>query len=302
MTQFEVLADGLGFPEGPVIMPDGSILVTEISKGRLTRVTIDGHKEVFADTGGGPNGAAIGSDGQIYACNNGGFSWHEDDTSLRPKARAANNAGGSIQRVDAKSGAVEILYTSCDGVQLRAPNDLIHDGKGGFWFTDHGHRADRTVDFGAVYYAREDGSYIREAAFPLIGPNGIGLSPDGTFVYVAETSTGRLWQYKIIGEGIFAPAEWLSPTGGDLLSALPGFQRYDSLAVEECGNIAVATLRLGGINVVSSAGQLIERIELPDPYTTNIAFGGKDMCQAYITLSSTGQLVRMPWARPGLKL
>lgn len=299
MSRFTTLTEGLGFPEGPVVLPDGSLLVCEIAAGRLS-VVADGKVTAFADTGGGPNGATLGADGQLYVCNNGGFTWDDSAGYLRPVGKAPDNAGGTIQRVDATTGKVEVLYDRCGDIPLRAPNDIVADGRGGLWFTDHGHRAGRQVDFGAVFYAREDGSLIREAAFPLIGPNGIGLSPDGAHVIVAETSSGRLWRYEIAGEGQFAPVDWPSPTGGDLLSALPGFQRYDSLAVEACGNVAVATLRLGGVNVVSPAGLLIERIALPDPYTTNIAFGGHDMQTAFITLSGTGRLVSMAWARPGL--
>lgn len=299
MSRFEILAEGLGFPEGPVVMPDGRLLVCEIAAGRLSFVS-RGRVMPFTDTGGGPNGACLGSDGQLYVCNNGGFAWDDSPGYLRPVGKSPDNAGGCIQRVDPASGKVETLYDRCGHIPLSAPNDIVADGKGGLWFTDHGHRSGRQMEFGAVYYAREDGSLIREAAFPLIGPNGIGLLPDGQSVIVAETSSGRLWQYRISGEGQFEPVAWPSPTGGELMAALSGFQRYDSLAVEACGNVAVATLRLGGVNVVSPAGLLVERIALPDPYTTNIAFGGPDMQTAFITLSGSGRLVSMAWARPGL--
>ena len=74
MNPIRTIADGLQFPEGPIAMPDGSVIVVEIARGTLTRVLLDGRKEVIADTGGGPNGAAIGPDGACYVCNNGGFA------------------------------------------------------------------------------------------------------------------------------------------------------------------------------------------------------------------------------------
>uniref|UniRef100_UPI003A8FCB2B SMP-30/gluconolactonase/LRE family protein n=1 Tax=Hoeflea sp. TaxID=1940281 RepID=UPI003A8FCB2B len=117
MSRFEVLAENLGFPEGPVVMPDGSIVVTEIAKGCLTRVTEDGASSKLADTGGGPNGAALGPDGMLYVCNNGGFSWNTD-AGLKPDGRAEDNAGGSIQKVDPGTGKVETLYTACSGINL----------------------------------------------------------------------------------------------------------------------------------------------------------------------------------------
>src|SRR6185436_8742788 len=71
------IATGLQFPEGPVAMADGSVLVVEIKRGTLTRVSAGRDVEVVADLGGGPNGAAIGPDGAVYVCNDGGFIWSE---------------------------------------------------------------------------------------------------------------------------------------------------------------------------------------------------------------------------------
>ena len=81
----------------------------------------------------------------------------------------ARYIGGRIQRVDPRTGSVTDLYTECDGRPLRAPNDLVMDGHGGFWFTDHGIRdhAARTRDLTAIYYAKVDGSAIREVVFPV---------------------------------------------------------------------------------------------------------------------------------------
>ena len=133
------VATGLRFPEGPIAMPDGSVILVEIERGTLTRVKPDGSTEVIAETGGGPNGAAIGPDGRCYICNNGGFKWHyADDGGMRSIAQADDYKGGSIQAVDLKTGAVETLYTHCGEVQLRGPNDIVFDKQGGMYFTDLG--------------------------------------------------------------------------------------------------------------------------------------------------------------------
>ena len=297
------ITSGLRFPEGPIAMPDGSVLVVEIEGARLIRVLPDGAKQVVAELGGGPNGAAVGPDGKCYVCNNGGFNWiHAEDGFARPHGRADAYTGGSIQRVDLETGAVEALYTHCGDDPIMGPNDIVFDGKGGFWFTDHGKSYDRLMDRGALFYAAVDGSFIKEAAFPLITPNGVALSPDGKTLYVSETETGRVWSYPILGPGELGKEAWPSPNGGKFIGGPTGYQRFDSMAVEANGNICVATLVNAGISVFSPDGNLVEFHEAPEPYSTNIAFGGPDMKTAYITLSGYGQLVAVDWPRPGLPL
>ena len=296
------VTSGLQFPEGPIAMPDGSVLLVEIKRGTLSRVSPQGEISVVAHTGGGPNGAAIGPDGKVYVCNNGGFEWHDLGGFTIPGNQPANYIGGRIQRVDLATGAVEDLYTECDGRPLRGPNDIVFDAAGGFWFTDHGKLRERDRDRTGVFYAKADGSLIREAIFPLDAPNGIGLSPDGSQLYVAETHTGRVWYWHLKGAGEIDVAGALGPSGGSLLAGLPGFQLFDSLAIDAAGNVCVATLVNGGITVIAPDGLSIEHMPTPDPLTTNICFGGADLRTAYITLSGTGRLVATQWPRPGLRL
>jgi len=136
--------------------------------------------------------------------------------------------------------------------------------------------------------------------YPLDAPNGVGLSPDGRRVYVAETHTGRVFYWDLSGPGEIAPHA--SPNGGHLLAGLPGLQLLDSLAVDADGNVCVATLVNGGITILSPDGSKQEHVPMPDPLTTNICFGGKDLRTAYITLSATGKLVATPWPTRGLAL
>jgi gluconolactonase len=304
MTGLREITTGLRFPEGPVAMPDGSVLVVEIERRCLTRVLPDGTKEGVATPGGGPNGAAIGPDGRCYICNNGGFEFIQDpDHGLRPVSQAWDYSGGRIERIDLQTGAVEVLYRGTPEVQLRGPNDIVFDAHGGFYFTDLGKRRQRDLDYGAVFYARADGSLIRQLAFPMVTPNGIGLSPDGRTLYVAETEAARVWAFDIVEPGVVDRKPWPSPHGGRLI-AQPGgaYQRFDSLAVEANGNICVATLAHGGITIISPDGKSIEHVPMPDMHTTNICFGGPDLKTAYVTLSGSGRLVACDWPRPGLAL
>ena len=296
------IATGLQFPEGPIAMPDGSVLLVEIRRGTLSRVSPDGRITVVAECGGGPNGAAIGPDGACYVCNNGGFEWHDMSGIVVPGNQPADYIGGRIQRVDLATGKVTDLYTACDGRPLRGPNDLIFDRHGGFWFTDHGKMRERDRDRTGLFYARADGSLIREVVFPLDAPNGVGLSPDGAKVYVAETFTGRVWSWDVVGPGELTTAMGFGPVGGQLLCGLPGFQLFDSLAVEGAGNICVATLVNGGITVIAPHGEVLEHVPTGDPLTTNICFGGPDLRTAYVTCSGTGKLMVLEWPRPGLRL
>lgn len=297
-----LLAEGLAFPEGPVAVPDGSVILVEIAAGRITRVMPDGRKLTVAEPGGGPNGAAIGPDGMLYICNNGGFEWTVDKGFTKPAGTPADWSGGRIERVDPETGKVEVLYTESDGRGLRGPNDIVFDDQGGFWFTDLGKTFHDRTDHGAIHYARADGSLIRTAAWPVSNPNGIGLSPDGRTVYAAETTTGRLWAWTITGPGELAPQSWPEVEHPRLMGPAPGFRRYDSLAVEASGNICVASLRIGGIEVYAPDGPVIDFVPFDDPYTTNICFGGPGLKTAYVTLSGTGRLVSVPWPRAGLKL
>ncbi|HLY83425.1 MAG TPA: SMP-30/gluconolactonase/LRE family protein, partial [Acidimicrobiales bacterium] len=113
-----LMAEGLLFPEGPVAFADGSVLLTEIDRGTLTRVSVDGSVEVVATCGGGPNGAAVGPDGWVYVCNNGG-RW-----------ASGNWKGGWIEKVDPGTGTVEVVYRECDGRRLSGPNDIVFDSSG----------------------------------------------------------------------------------------------------------------------------------------------------------------------------
>ena len=304
MTQLQDVASGLRFPEGPVAMSDGSVIVTEIDAGKITRVSPDGSQEVVAETGGGPNGLAIGPDGVLYVCNNGNaFDYVDMDGLLLPTQPPSNYEGGRIERVDIESGAVEVLYSECDGRPLRAPNDIVFDAHGGFWFTDHGLREERTNDRTGVFYANPDGSEIREVVHPLDAPNGVGLSPDGTRLYVAETYTACVWWWPVTAPGVLEPPPGLLPHDGQLLARLPGFQFLDSLGVDGDGNVCVATLGSGGITSLSPEdGSVVEFVETGDLLTTNICFGGEGLRTAYITLSGTGRLARADWPRAGLEL
>jgi gluconolactonase len=290
------ITTGLEFPEGPVALPGGDVLVVEVRGGRLTRVAPDGTKATVAELGGGPNGAAIGPDGAAYVVNNGGFTWSDRGGLLIPVGEDGGNEpagfqGGWVDRVDLETGAVTRLYDECDGERFVGPNDIVFDAAGGFWFTDFGKTRRRSMDRGGVYYARPDGSAVRQLAGSLTGPNGIGLSPDGRRLYVAESYTGRLLSWEVT-----APGELAGPHA--VVVATPG--HFDSLAVEADGTVVVAALP-NGLCVVRP-DHTWEYVAVPDFMTTNVCFAGPDLRTAFVTLSAGGRLVALDWPRPGLPL
>jgi gluconolactonase len=300
---FRQVTSGLQFPEGPVAMPDGSVVLVEIARQTLSRIGPDGKIHVIAQLGGGPNGAALGPGGKIYVTNNGGLKFVQRPGRMFSTTQSDDYTGGRIQVVDPESGKVETLYEACDGRRLRGPNDLVFDNAGGFWFTDLGKRRERDADVGAVYYARADGSSIKEAIFPLERPNGIGLSPDENTLYVVETPTARCWSFRLSGPGQIESANGTyRGEKGTCLVGLGGYQMFDSLAVDGEGHIAVATLITGAVSDIWPDGSRVDQYILPDMMVTNVCFGGRDLRTAFATLSMGGTLVSFEWPRPGLPL
>ena len=281
----EIVAEGLAFPEGPVVMADGSVVVVELAGGRITRCW-NGRTETVCEIGGGPNGAAIGPDGALYVCNNGGLDLVRFQNAHGPGHE------GRIERVDLATGKFERLYDACGGIALQAPNDIVFDADGRMWFTDLGKAHDGLRTASGLFSAMPDGSDVVAINRHAVSYNGVGLSPDGRHVYVADTHQARLWRYDRRVE-VQRPA-WVATA--------PGPVGFDSLAVTAAGNICVATLYQGGITTISPDGR-VHKLDLAgEPYVTNIAFGGDDRRDAYITLSQTGRIAKMRWDEPGLGL
>ncbi len=313
VSDFQTVATGLNYPEGPVWRPDGSVLVVEIGAGNLTRVQPDGTKQVVAHLGGGPNGAAIGPDGAVYVCNDGGFTIIPIEGLQVCLGPSSDYQGGSIQRV-AADGTFKTLYSTFSATNpatrkpetlpLRSPDDLVFDSHGGFWMTDWGKDRWRDGDLTGVYYAQPDGSSIQEMIFPLRSPNGLALSPDESRLYVAESWTRRILYWNLSGPGKIDRTGTKTLDGSHLLTASIPFQAgLDSMSIDEQGNLyAVSILpngpdptARGGITVVSPKGEILEWIEIDlgaaDPLPSNICFGGPDRKTAFITLGGTGRLI-----------
>jgi gluconolactonase len=302
----EIFAEGLRFPEGPVWLPDGDVAVVEIAAGRISAISPNGRVHVIANTGGGPNGAALGPDNKLYVCNNGGFEWRESGGYLTPHGPAADYECGRIEVVDLATGKVERLYdyvvdASGRTHRLSGPNDIVFDDHGGFWFTDIGKNWPRAHDHGGVYYGKTDGSGVWEAAYPIFMANGVGLSPDGQTLYVASSIERTVLTFPVTAPGQLNVTPGL--VLGDPLAGFGPRTLLDSLAVCADGEVVVASLMAEpGLMRIDPLTGASRYIPFPDPLTTNVCFGGPELKTAFVTLSATGRLARLAWDKPGLKL
>jgi gluconolactonase len=277
MTEGTKVAEGLDFPEGPVAMPDGSIVFTEITGGRLRRYrpgperpSERDHGEVaaFAQTDGGPNGATLGADGSIYVTQNGGM--FRDD-----------RVTAGIQRV-APDGEVSMLVTEIAGLTLDGPNDLAFGPDGRLWFTDPRGDADPSKNSNpgrlfAYDVASGEGELIRE--LDAVFPNGIGFLPDGTLVWTESFSLRVM------------------TLDGPLIQ-LPEYHFPDGFCVGADGALYVATTYAHCVSVIRD-GQIVEQLECGDGMCTNACFVGTDL---YVTESRHGALWRFALGVEGLPL
>jgi gluconolactonase len=349
-TRITVIAKDLAYPEGPIYCSDGSILLVEIKGECLTRIRPDHAREVVAKIPGGPNGAAFGPGPQgapqIYICNDGGFNWLPHPLPSDPPkpgykpqlwisaTQPADYTVGKLQKVDPLTGALTDLFfetaqTPCwpeppltpevwePPFLLRGPDDLVVDDEGGIWLTDFGKQRNRDKDITGVYYVSPDGSGMRQAIYPLNSPNGIALSPDGKWLYVALSYERRVLKYEVGPGGTFKPNPRTLDGSYLVTGDFVGCSVLDSMAVDSAGNLYVATMVpqgndpeiSGGITVISPGGEFEPEfipIRMPDgesvPLPSNICFGGEDMKTAYITCGGSGYLISMPASIPGHKL
>jgi gluconolactonase len=287
-----LVAEGLKFPEAPVVMHDGSVLFVQIESKQISRLTPDGKVELVKQLEGGPNGLAIGPDRALYIANDGGrFSFAQSNGFNFPGRIPAGFVGGSIQRLDLKTGVLTTLYEECDGKHLIAPDDLVFDHHGGMWISEFG----KAPGDAGVYYAQPDGKRIVRVKDGMSGTNGIGLSPDGKQLHVSEGRT--LWTWDVISPGVVGPSK-AYPSGDQ--GHLPNRSIVDSLKVLADGKVCVCTLIVGGISIFDAAGHA-QLIQFDDPMTTNLAFGGRDMRDTWVTNSGLGKMVKVRWPYPGLK-
>ena len=294
INQVDRLAAGLMFPEGPAIGSDGALYVTEIAGQRISKISEDGTVSTYADTGGGPNGAAFDAQGDLLVCNNGG-KWPSDVPSTS-EAGEPEGGPGRMQRVTAEGEVIEEL-SEIDGIALNSPNDVCFDAHGGYYFTDPvwsglvgGDRAG-----GPVCYVNSEGEASR-AVTNVAFPNGLGVRADGRVLIVCESLTGMLLSYRIEEPGILSE----TPKANGMIGrrSVP-----DGFCFDASGRIIVAGHGSSNLFVLDGQdGRPIEIIELPDAGPTNCCFGGKDLRTLFVTSSDKGYVYAVDWPIEGMPL
>jgi gluconolactonase len=268
-----VIAEGVGSCEGPLLRPDGSLVVTSMSHACVYELTADGPR-VLADTGGDPNGLALGADGALYVAQSG---------SRRPGERSP----GGVQRID-PDGTVSWLAQ--DPI---APNDLCFGPDGLLYLTDPTRKPFRD---GRLWRCDVQTGEARLLFSLDWYPNGIGFAAREDELIVADTSGARLVRYRVDGRRLSAP---------ELFAELP-YGVPDGFAFDTDGNLVLCAVRLDGepgeIQVYDPDGALQERHRLgPHSLYTNVALDASGT--GFVTVTDAGTVLEIPGlAGPGLPL
>lgn len=252
----EPLSVGLAWPEGPAVLPGGAVAFVETYRSQVSTWSAGEGYRPLASVGGGPNAVALGDDGAFYACQNGGVvgPW-----------RARDRRPPSIQRIDA-DGRVEVVATRVAGIELRAPNDLAFGADGRLYFTDPGrYDPEARPDPGYVFALGADGSGELVADLGPVYPNGIVVEAAGTLVWVESYTRAVKRRHR---DGSI-----------ETLAILDQGHVPDGLAVAADGDLYVATVTSGGIDIVGAAGAARGFISV-GAVPTNCAFDGRRL---YVT-------------------
>jgi gluconolactonase len=254
----QVLAEGLGHPEGPDVLPDGRVVFANTYKSEIgvwdpkKETSPGGRAGTYAFTGGGPNACMLGTDGYVYVtqCPTVG-KW------IAPERRPP-----SIQRA-ASNGNVEVVVTEADGVTLTAPNDLTFGPDGRLYFTDSGYwdPVNKPHPGYICVLERNGTAHILEELDPVY-PNGIVAEPDGSIVWV-ESYSRRVVRRR--------------PTGStEVMVTLAEQHIPDGLKIDHAGNLWITTVTSGGVDVIRPDGSSVDFLETGG-VPLNCTFGGTSL-------------------------
>ncbi len=263
------LADS--FLEGPVFDAQGNLFVTDIPFGRVFRIDPQGEWDLVAQWDGEPNGMKFLNAGQLLV------------TDYR----------NGLVVLDIASGQVRPFLERRNSERFKGVNDLVFDSKGNLYFTDQGQTGlhDPT---GRVYRLAPDGR-LDMLLSNVPSPNGIVLSNDERFLFVAATRGNCVWRMPLLADGSVSKA-------GQFFTSY-GPSGPDGLAMDERGRLLVANPGLAYVWVLGHRAEPEEVLTGPAGASiTNLAFGGADRQTVYCTDSTHGHILKAQMSAPGARL
>jgi len=252
-----LLASEFEFTEGPAADAEGNVFFTDQPNDRICKWSVDGKLTTFLQPCGCSNGLFFDPKGNLYACA---------------------DAENELWKIDPK-GNVTILVKDYQGKKLNGPNDLWIDPKGGIYFTDPLYKRDYWTrdpamqqDGQHVYYLSPDGKSLTRVATDLTQPNGIIGTPDGQLLYVADIGARKTYRYQINADATLAEKTLFCSMGSD------------GMTIDAEGNVYLTGR---GVTVFNPEGKQIDQIPIPEGWTANVTFGGKDRDTLFITASDS---------------
>lgn len=259
-VRVEEVRGGFKGLEGPVAAPDGGLFFSDIPASITYKLEPNGAINVWREMTNGANGLFLARDGRLLA---------------------AEGAGRRIVAV-APDKRVTPLATQFKGQPLRAPNDVIADGRGGTYFTDPAPRPAPDVapkESGNLHYLTPKGEVLLLDG-EIRRPNGLTLSIDEKTLYVGDTEGEFVYAFDVGADGRVSNkrqfARLLEPEKGSLGPR----SRADGMAIDAAGRVYVTTA--AGVQVIDPRGKHLGIIRLPS-VARNAAFGGKDRRMLYLT-------------------
>jgi gluconolactonase len=253
-AKVEKLAGDFQFTEGPAADADGNVFFTDQPNDRILKWGTDGKLSTFLKPSGRSNGLCFDAKGNLWAC--------ADEKN-------------ELWRID-PAGKMEVIVKDYRGKLLNGPNDVWVRPDGGVYFTDpfykrpYWKRGATEQDVQGVYFVNPDHKGIIRVADDLQQPNGIIGTPDGKTLYVADIRAGKTYTYAIQAEGTLKDKRLFCELGSD------------GMTIDADGNVYLTGK---GVTVFDKDGKKIEQIAVPEPWTANVCFGGKDKKTLFITAS-----------------
>jgi gluconolactonase len=268
-AKLEKVASDYKFTEGPASDAAGNVFFTDQPNDRIVKWNAaDGKLTTFKQPCGRSNGLCFDKQGNLWAC--------ADEKNELWKI--------------APDGAVSVVLKEYQGKLLNGPNDVWIRPDGGLYFSDpfykrpYWKRGPVEQDGKHVYYLAPDGKTLTRVTTDLQQPNGVIGTPDGKTLYVADIGAKKTYAYDIQPDGTLTNKRLFCEAGSD------------GMTLDNEGNVYLTGK---GVLVFDKTGKQIEHIEVAEPWTANVCFGGKDGHTLFITAGKSVYTLRMRVAGVG---